>query len=458
MDADAHRRGSRSAWALAGLLLVVVGPLVQVMTAQPGVRFAQTAALVEHRTLELDRYGDTLLVDRVEHRGHVYSDKAPLQAFLAVPVYAVGRAVGMESAAVERPTGNLGLWWVTLWSATIPAAALVVLVHRACRRVAPAGATLATAGVAFGTLLLPFAGELYGHVLCALLAFAAWTLVDEGGGGPWRLVAAGALTGAAVATEYPMALVAVVLAVAVLAVRGVRALLPFVAGGAPFAAGVMAYQWAAFGGPFTDPYRLKPQLAGSSPAVTGMPRPGQAVEVLLGARGLFVFAPVTALALGGLVLLWRRGPTSARPTAAVGLAVFAALWALQAGWANPWGGEMPGPRYLIPALPFLAPGLALVAERVPRAVVVATAWGVVAMAGPLLTLHLVPDGGATGVSHLDTFATFGAAPALPVLALGRWGWLLYVAAVVVALVWTARRVAAEHADETAPEPAVPADA
>ena len=168
------RRPLPAGWALALLLVVVVGPLVQIITAQPAVRLAQSAALVEHRSLQLDPYADTLLVDKVELDGHTYSDKAPLQAFLAAPAYAVGRALGMESAEVPRADGNLELWWVTLWSATLPAAALVVLMHRAARRVAPRGATLATIGMAFGSLLLPFSGELYGHVLCALAAFAAW--------------------------------------------------------------------------------------------------------------------------------------------------------------------------------------------------------------------------------------------------------------------------------------------
>lgn len=432
------------AGALALLLLVVVGPLVQIATAQPLVRWAQTAALVEHRSLALDEYEGTLLVDRVDHDGHVYSDKAPLQAFIAVPVYAFGSALGMESAEVERPRGNLGLWWATLWSATVPAAALVLLMHRAARRVAPGGATLATASVAFGTLLLPFAGELYGHVLCALLAFTAWRVIDETDGGWWPLVGAGALAGASVAVEYPMAVVAMVLAAALVALRGARSILPYLAGAVPFGLFLLWYQWAAFGHPLTDPYRLKPQHADASAAVTGLPRPAQAVEVLLGSRGLWVFAPVTALGLVGLVLLLRRGPGAHRASATVGLAVFGALWALQAGWANPWGGEMPGPRYVVPALPFLVPGVAVVAARCRPIVRIAGVWGAVAMAGPLLTVHLVIGDEATGVAHLANFERWGAAPALPVLLLGRLGWLVYLGVVVAAVLMVRRAVLAEH--------------
>lgn len=424
--------------ALAILLVVVVGPLVQIATAQPLVRFAQTAALVEHGSLRVDPYQETLLVDRVDFEGHVYSDKAPLQAFLAVPVYAAGKAVGMGSADVVRPSGNLGLWWMTLWSSTLPAAGLVLLMHRACRRVSPGAATPAVAALAFGTLLLPFAGELYGHVLCALLAYGAWTLIDDGPIRWWTVPAAGALAGASVSVEYPMVLVALILAVAVLVLRGVRALGHFCLGAVPFGAFLLWYHWAAFGDPLTDPYRLKPQHADASAAVTGLPRPAQAVEVLLGSRGLWLFAPVTAVGVIGLVLLWKRGPGPARPSAAVGLAVFVALWAMQSGWSNPWGGEMPGPRYMIAALPFLAPGVAAVGERWAGVVRVAGVWGLVAMVGPLLTVHLVFDGGITGLSNLENFRFYGASPALPVLALGDVGWLVYGVAVVLAVTLVVR--------------------
>ncbi len=165
--------------------------------------------------------------------------------------------------------------------------------------------------------------------------------------------------------------------------------------------------------------------------------------MLVGSRGLLLFAPVVAVGLVGLVQLVRRGGRT-RVDGVVGLAVFVVLWLLQAGWSNPWGGEMPGPRYVIAALPFLAPGVALVAESHRPLVRLAIAWGVVAMAAPLLTLHLVPDGGVTVISHLDNLADFGATPPLTAVAWGRLGWLPYLVAVgaVAGLTATAFRQAA----------------
>ena len=75
--------------------------------------------------------------------------------------------------------------------------------------------------------------------------------------------------------------------------------------------------------------------------------------VLYGRGGLLVISPVVAAAALGLVLLGRRF----RAEAIVCGAVTLAFVVLSCGYFDPYGGLSPGPRYLIPALPFLALGL-----------------------------------------------------------------------------------------------------
>ena len=87
-------RKARAPMALALLLLVVVGPVVQEYTAPTAPRYTLAAALWEHQTLELDRYQQNVFIDRLELDGHLYSDKAPGQPFLSVPAYASARLVG----------------------------------------------------------------------------------------------------------------------------------------------------------------------------------------------------------------------------------------------------------------------------------------------------------------------------------------------------------------------------
>lgn len=415
--------------------LVAVGPWVKELTAQPAARVALTAAIVDHGTIRLDGYEDVVFVDRVERDGHLYSDKAPGQPLWAIPFYAVERAVGAEPASHSRLDGNLTLWWVTLWSATVPGAVLVALVHQLLRRrVAPWSAAFGAVAVGCGSLLLPFSAELYGHVLATAAAYGAWMLVRAPSPSRRAVVAAGALVGWCVLIEYQMVLLALVLLVLV-AVRQRARVLWFALAGAPFAAVLLAYQDAAFGSPFRSSYGEKP---GASVAVLGAPSPRQALEVLFGDRGIFVFTPIVLLGVVGLWMAARDRRSALRLDGVVGLAVFGAYLALQSGWGNPWGGEMPGPRYLIPALPFVAAGVAVVHQRAARLTSAVLAVSVVTMAFPLITLHLVPEGGVPVAAHLENIRTFGFSPTVWTLLAGDAGWAVHLVTVVGAT-WLAWR-------------------
>ena len=121
-----RRRSTGASQLCLGLLvLVAFGPIVAGDNAQPASRYSLTAALAEHHTVDLGRYARDLGVDRAIYRGHLRSDKAPGQPLLAVPVYLVGRALGAQPATHVHVNGDLGLWWETLWSATIPLAVLL---------------------------------------------------------------------------------------------------------------------------------------------------------------------------------------------------------------------------------------------------------------------------------------------------------------------------------------------
>jgi hypothetical protein len=128
--------------------------------------------------------------------------------------------------------------------------------------------------------------------------------------------------------------------------------------------------------------------------------------------------------------------------------------ALQAGWGNPWGGEMPGPRYMIPALPLLAPGLAATWRRDGVLERAALLWSVAAMSLPLITLHLVPDGGVAGIEHLRNIDRFGVSPTVWTVALGPLGWAVY-GAMVVGAAWLLWREVATRSPTSAGAPPAP---
>lgn len=406
---------------LAVVVALVTVPLLQPLMAQQASRYALTAAIVDDATVRLDAYAGFLGVDHAQRDGHLLSDKAPGQPVWGVPAYAAYRTLGGSPAGeATDAVGDLGLWAVSVWSAALPAAALAVSMRRLALRtvpVRPAAAGAAALSLALGTLLLPFATQLFGHVLAAALGLGAW-LCGTGGAGRLRWLAAGALAGAAVTVEYPMILVAAVVLVGTVWRATTAAAAPpvaaptagpraavrasgwVIAGGVPFGLALAAYHWLAFGGPLAFPYEFG-QFAGHQEGLVGAQLPDWAgvATVLFSERGLLVLTPIVAVGVLGLVAVTRRrGRVRAEAVAA--LVVFAALVALMAGWpASDYGGASPGPRYVVPALPWLAGGTALAwASRARVVAAVTAALGTAVMLLATVTLPLAPasESGAAG--------------------------------------------------------------
>jgi hypothetical protein len=98
----------------------------------------------------------------------------------------------------------------------------------------------------------------------------------------------------------------------------------------------------------------------------GLPSPRVAVELLFSPRGLLVLTPVLALGWLGAFLLHRQGRRA--EALLLGLLPVGFL-VYNAAYAVPFGGFAPGPRFLVPAIPFLAVAIAPVFALRP-----ATTW------------------------------------------------------------------------------------
>lgn len=421
------------------LFVVVAAPFVEDMTAQAAPRFAFAAAVVDDGTIRLDDYERTLGIDVATVDGHLVSDKAPGQMVWSLPFYAVARSIGAESAATLRVEGNLGLWWIVLWSSLIPTAAILVLMwhHLSTVGVREPTAAVVVAVMGLGTPLLPFATELYGHALAAVLGYAAWLVLRDGATSPRRAAAAGVLAGAAVTVEYPMVLVAAVLGAVLAARRHWSGVLAFAGAGLAFLPGLLWYHTVAFGGPFETGYSEKPLHEGS-PVVVDVPQIGQLLSALAGRRGLLLFSPVLVIALVGMVRLARRaGPQ--RIDAIVGLAVFSLFVVMQSGMPDPWGGDNHGPRYALPALPFLAIGLGHAWRSFDTRRVLA-GFSVVCMLLVTAAYSLIAMSDVSVLRHAESLLEDGPEATLFTLALGPAGWLVHLGLVVAVLVgWRRRR-------------------
>ncbi len=331
--------------------------MVNVAGPQDRTRYELTRHLYLHGSVQVERG----LFDRATYHGRTYSDKAPGMSFAALPGFAVERAAGFARAPRDwHSEGDLSLWLARVLVSGYFFLAMIAVVGRLAGL--PAAAIL---GVA--TIAGPLAPTFFEHDAAAALGIAAFGLATRR-----RLALAGLAAGAAVCFEYATGLV--VVAVGVYAcVRFGRSAWRYAAGVVPGTLALGAYDLAAFGSPFHLSYRYV-----ANPFTErqhhgffgiGIPSAHGLWLTLVGTRGLLLVSPVCVAAAIGLVLLWRRGQ---RLEAATAGAITIAFVLVDAGYFLPYGGTSPGPRFLVPALPFLALGLPPALERF-RAVTLALA-------------------------------------------------------------------------------------
>jgi 4-amino-4-deoxy-L-arabinose transferase-like glycosyltransferase len=314
-----------------------------------------------------------------------YPNKPPGTVWLAVPgywvVHAVERMLGVDPDDWWPLTVNAYL--ATLLSVGLTGAfggMLFLFVSRRLFPEAPAWTHAASAlTFGLGTLWLPFSTMLFDHVEAAVLLLLSFACLlrqrEVQSHGLWML-AAGAAAGAAVLVNYLSVLPAALLlgyAVAVTAPRTHPLL--FLLGGVPAGLLLAWYHASAFGSPLSiantfqsEMFRREDLVLG----VFGLPRPEILWQLLFGTRrGLFLTSPVLLLAFAGLFRLLRN-----RERRAEGLlffSCFALLWLVNSAFREWHAGFSLGPRYLIPALPFVCLPLATVFRSWPRTTIAVAA-------------------------------------------------------------------------------------
>jgi hypothetical protein len=314
------------------------------------------------------------------HEGRLYPNKPPGSVFLALPGYVVADSLADVAGLPADDAWGLTVraWLTNVLSVALAGAGAGVALLRAGRRLWPDLAerdrALAAATLGLGTLMLPFSTILMDHVWTAALLLGAFVLLlgardGERADSPARLAGAGALAGGALLCNYTAALGLGILGLyAAWRVRAVAPLAAFAAGAALPLAVLAGYHAACFGGPLVTANHGQPPgrfvSEGLWLGMIGTPDPRVLVQILVSPfRGLFFSSPV--LLLGAVGLAW-AALAGRRAEAAVAVAVFAAMVLLNAGF-NGWdAGNSFGPRYLIPAVPFLALGLPGAFARLPR--------------------------------------------------------------------------------------------
>jgi hypothetical protein len=334
-------------------------------------RFDLVRAIVERHTLSIDAYHMNT-GDKALRNGSYYCDKAPGVSLLCVPSYAVVHFFDAEHQEWDH-VQTLGSYLCVLSTVSLPSALAVVMLFALLRSlglVHPWPLLLAT-GYAFGTLVWPYSTLFYGHQAAAawgLIAFALLArsrLEADRPLTPRRAALAGCCLGLALLVEYTAGLAVGCVALYAALTVGERSRLAWIAAGAALPVAVLlAYHWAAFGGPLTLPYSFSTQAPRHGGFFMGIGLPStRALYYLLidEYRGLFYSAPWLLLGVPGLGFLLAARRT--RPEALVASALVIAHVAVAGGLRDWHGGWAMGPRHLIATLPWLVLGVAALGLR-----------------------------------------------------------------------------------------------
>ena len=348
---------------------------------QPGWAASSHFALVRslaNGTPHIDKYQQET-GDKGWWEGHYHSNKAPGLAALSLPAYLALQRV----PPIARDRDRM-VWALNLWSVVLPALALFLLARYVGDVLTDGFGTVGAGALAVASLVTPFSTMFFSHVTAATMGLAAFALLLRERNAPPSLAAVaggGLLAGLAVVFEYPMGLVVVWLFAYAIARDGMPSrALAFAGGAVAGLVPLLVYDVWLFGSPFHLSYAEVIVRSGSSghdlvadngagffgvalPSLTGM------MQLLGDDRGLLTLAPVAAAGAAGLALLYRNGRRAEALTCG-GIAFSTLLY--NAGYNPPFGGvfggNSPGPRFLLTALPFVFVALGLAYRRAPIAV------------------------------------------------------------------------------------------
>jgi hypothetical protein len=370
-------------YALLALIVIPVFP--HFVSPNELSRWLLDKSIVERGTIEVTAAAAELgprFEDLAQIGDRFYSNKAPGTVLLTLPAYAAARLFTDSLRAT--------LTFQRLAGATLPVIVLAWMFVRLGRRLEISDQRISTVVwlLLFATPLFAYGLLLFSHALIAAALFGAWLALDER-----RPFVAGALLGLAVAAEYPAAIPAALLVSSLVVTRRWGSLARVIVSATPFAIALAGYHYHVTGSPIVPPYSFSrlaayQQLHDSGIHGIGLPSLSIAAKLLLNPTyGLLIFAPVLALAVPAFVAARKAMSPSSWWTL---LLVPLSLLILYSGYPYWHGGWNVGPRYLVPAIPFLIAPMLL--NRGTRVEFVLAGFSTLAVTLTTLIFPFVPEG------------------------------------------------------------------
>jgi len=362
--------------ALAAVLLVgaAYATMIQSFSWNQASHYDLIRSLNEDSTT-IDAYAANT-GDKVLYKGHTYSARAPGLALFALPFYDGLKLAGAESwtdshVAPPNHPGDEMIYLIGLWGNVLPGLLLLLLVWRVAERFQPGYGAATAVTLGLGTMVLALSTLLFSHVFTAFLGFGAFALMLRERDGPPSAILlglAGLAMGYAVASEYPLFFVSLVLGLYLLSRRDaftppliVRRAGAYILGAVVGIVPLLLYNHYAFNSwthlAYSDVPRQQKGFFG-----IGAPSLKVLSTLLLDSRGLLTISPVLIMGAIGAVLLYKRGKRA--EALSIG-GICLCYIGYNSGYYLPFGGGFMGPRFLTTMLPFLAVPLGLAFKRYP---------------------------------------------------------------------------------------------
>jgi hypothetical protein len=340
------------------LLMAVFALLTKALpeSANDSSRLDQIEALVERRSFVIDDPGFPT-IDKYLYEGHFYSDKPPILAILASPVYAVIRSLGF----------GLRSHWPACWGLTVAiigglSALGLVAFRRVILEAFPIStewADFTTLVAALGTTILPFSVVFNNHVVSGTLMFLGFQpLLVPGRCGAKEALRSGlilSLAGAMDISCFLFVLVAavlfareslwngIVLSLAAAPLSVFYLLLNYWTSGSLRPPSMNAPLWNYPGSIFGES-----TLSGLAHHATIGDLAVYAYHMLVGARGLISHSPILIVSLIALPLvLGKNSPAARRGNLAAVLLACAAFIAFYILRTTNYAGGSFGPRWYV---------------------------------------------------------------------------------------------------------------
>jgi hypothetical protein len=348
--------------AFALLALLYPGTFSQFANPNELSRYQAVTAAADRGTFEISKeigalggHEDIAVAD-----GRIYSNKAPGLAFAAIPVYRVLRLVLPAPSTVASPIFQAVRFLTVSVASILALAAFGRRLSGANARSAP----LLVYAVAFGTPFLFYARSFFAHAWTAALLFLAWDriLAAEESAASRRVsvpyLVSGFLAGLAAISEYPVALISLLLAIRAASRKNGWAFALFLAGLAVPLSGLAVYDTVCFGAPWVlssarEGFPEYQKLATGGGFGFQAPSLKIALAYLFHpARGVLVFSPFLLWCVPGFLRWWRL--QERRADFALCLASTVLFFIAMTAYPNWHGGWSLGSRYLLPVLFFAA--------------------------------------------------------------------------------------------------------